>query len=379
MNIVQSGTMFMIYDDSVKTYDKLPVGAYEVGCGKMTGFFLKTRNDFKVTEKVYGNHSEKVDKVLKSFQLADRNFGLILSGQKGIGKSMFMRVLAERAGNLGYPVIVVNGYIPGIDSFLGSIEQEVIVLFDEFEKTFRQDDDHHEPQEEMLSLFDGTDGGKKLFIITCNEVRKLNTYLLNRPGRFHYHFEILPPSGEEVKEYMIDKLDHAYWDQIDKVVSLANSIYMTYDYLRAIAFELNQGYTLDEALADLNIARAQAEFNITVTVHGGIEYNAYGESMDLYSDDTKYVRAYNYTEAKDKGMPNSIWFYLTPTKVENVNGTLTYPVSEVSVRDMIDEDDFWDLEGEERRIMIEKVKKALEIKSITLKKIDKNYIQRYAV
>ena len=379
MNIVQSGTMFMIYDDSVKTYDKLPVGAYEVGCGKMTGFFLKTRNDFKVTEKVYGNHSEKVDKVLKSFQLADRNFGLILSGQKGIGKSMFMRVLAERAGNLGYPVIVVNGYIPGIDSFLGSIEQEVIVLFDEFEKTFRQDEDHHEPQEEMLSLFDGTDGGKKLFIITCNEVRKLNTYLLNRPGRFHYHFEILPPSGDEVKEYMIDKLDPAYWDQIDKVVSLANSIYMTYDYLRAIAFELNQGYTLDEALSDLNIARAQAEFNITVTVHGGIEYNAYGESMDLYSDDTKYVRAYNYSEAKDKGMPNSIWFYITPTKVENINGTLTYPVSEIPIRDMVDEDDFWDLEGEERKIMIEKVKKALEIKSITLKKIDKNYVQRYAV
>ena len=194
MNIVQSGTMFMIYDDSVKTYEKLPVGAYEVGCSKMTGFFLKTRHDFKVTEKVYGNHSIKVDKVLKSFQAADRNFGLILSGAKGIGKSMFMRVLAERAAALGYPVIVVNGYIPGIDSFLGSIEQEVIVLFDEFEKTFRQDDDHHEPQEEMLSLFDGTDGGKKLFIITCNEVRKLNTYLLNRPGRFHYHFEILPPS-----------------------------------------------------------------------------------------------------------------------------------------------------------------------------------------
>ena len=129
MNIVQSGTMYMIYDDSVKTYSELPVGAYEVGFNKMTGFFLKTRNDFKVTEKVYGNHAEKVDKVLKSFQLADRNFGLILSGQKGIGKSMFMRVLAEKAGALGYPVVVVSDYIPGIDDFLASIEQECVVLF----------------------------------------------------------------------------------------------------------------------------------------------------------------------------------------------------------------------------------------------------------
>ena len=377
MNIVQSGTMFMIYDDSVKTYDKLPVGAYEVGCSKMTGFFLKTRHDFKVTEKVYGNHSVKVDKVLKSFQAADRNFGLILSGAKGIGKSMFMRVLAERAATLGYPVVVVNSYIPGIDSFLGSIEQEVIVLFDEFEKTFRQDDDHHEPQEEMLSLFDGTDGGKKLFIITCNEVRKLNTYLLNRPGRFHYHFEILPPSGDEVREYMIDKLDPAYWEQVDKVVALANSIYMTYDYLRAIAFELNQGYPLDEALADLNIARVNAEFDIIITMHGGVEYKTYGEPMDLYSDEPRGIRAYNYN-AKE-GMPRSVWIRITPTKVENVNGVLTYPVSEIDVRNMIDEDDFWDYEGEERQIMIDKIKKAIEPKSITLRKVDKTYIQRYAV
>lgn len=378
MNIVQSGTMFMIYDDSVKTYSELPTGAYEVCFSKMTGFFLKVRNDFKVTEKVYGNHSIKVDKVLKSFQLSDRNFGLILSGQKGIGKSMFMRVLAERAGGLGYPVIVVDNYIPGIDNFLSSIDQECVVLFDEFEKTFRQDDDHHEPQEELLSLFDGIDGGKKLFIITCNEIRKLNSYLLNRPGRFHYHFEIMPPTGEEVRDYMIDKLDPAYWDQIDKVVALANSIYMTYDYLRAITFELNQGYPLDEALADLNIARASAEFDITITMHGGVEYKAYGESMDLYSDDSKGIRLYNY-QTKDR-MPRSIWISITPTKVENINGILTYPISELpDFSSMVDEDEYWDLDGEERQITIDRVKNLLQVKSITLKKIDRSFIQRYVV
>lgn len=370
--------MFMIYDDSVKTYSELPTGAYEVCFSKMTGFFLRVRNDFKVTEKVYGNHSIKVDKVLKSFQLSDRNFGLILSGQKGIGKSMFMRVLAERAGGLGYPVIVVDNYIPGIDNFLSSIDQECVVLFDEFEKTFRQDDDHHEPQEELLSLFDGIDGGKKLFIITCNEVRKLNSYLLNRPGRFHYHFEIMPPTGDEVRDYLIDQLDPAYWDQIDKVVALANSIYMTYDYLRAITFELNQGYSLDEALSDLNIARASAEFDITVTMQSGAEYRSYGEAMDLYSDDSKNFRLYNY-QAKDR-MPRYIWLNMTPSKVENVNGTLIYPASEFpSFLQMIDTDEFWDLEGEERQAAIEKTKSLLQIKSIVLKKVDRNFIQRYVV
>lgn len=377
MNIVSSGSRFMVYGDDVQTFKELPVGAYEVHASQMMGFYLTKRNDFQVTEKVYGNHAIKVDKVLNSFKLSDRNFGLILSGQKGIGKSMFMRVLAEKASSLGYPVIVVSSYIPGIDGFLGDIDQEVIVLFDEFEKTFRQDDDHHEPQEEMLSLFDGTDGGKKLFIITCNEVRKLNSYLLNRPGRFHYHFEIMPPSGDEVREYMVDKLDPQYWDQVEKVVALANSIYMTYDYLRAIAFELNQGYSLDEALGDLNIARAQAEFDITLTLHNGHEYKTYSESLDLYSDEAKGVRVYDY-QAKD-GMPRSIWFSIIPTKVENVDGVLSYPIDEVNIRDMIDEDDFWDYDGEERQKIIDRVKKMLEPKSITLRKVDKSYIQRYAV
>lgn len=286
MNIVQSGTMFMIYDDSVKTYSELPTGAYEVCFSKMTGFFLKIRNDFKVTEKVYGNHSIKVDKVLKSFQLSDRNFGLILSGQKGIGKSMFMRVLAERAGGLGYPVIVVDNYIPGIDNFLSSIDQECVVLFDEFEKTFRQDDDHHEPQEELLSLFDGIDGGKKLYVITCNRVSGLNEYFLNRPGRFHYHFILSTPTGDEVREYMEDNLNEDAKRYINNIVALSSMSAFTYDVLRAIAFELNLGNNLSETMMDLNIERERylsLQFKIIFT-NGVVATTREATEIDVFNN-----------------------------------------------------------------------------------------------
>lgn len=378
MNIVQSGTMYMIYDDSVKTYSELPVGAYEVGFNKMTGFFLKTRNDFKVTEKVYGNHAEKVDKVLKSFQLADRNFGLILSGQKGIGKSMFMRVLAEKAGALGYPVVVVSDYIPGIDDFLASIEQECVVLFDEFEKTFRQDDDHHEPQEEMLSLFDGIDGGKKLFIITCNEVRKLNAYLLDRPGRFHYHFEILPPKAEEVREYMIDNLNPEYWDEIENIVTLANSIYMTYDYLRAITFELNQGYTLAETLADLNIARTDTDFDIVYIAVNGMEFKAPAYRLDVFSDREECLRAWGFS--KNTNLPSSVWFTINPSHIITENGEMTYPVDLINIDQLIDEDYYYDIEdAEEQKRLIALAKQALAPKKIIFKKIDRSFVQKYMI
>ena len=80
---------------------------------------------------------------------------------------MFARMLAEKGNKAGLPLIIVDMAIPGVADFISSISQECIVLFDEFEKIFREDskDDEH-PQEELLSLFDGVDSGKKLFVIT---------------------------------------------------------------------------------------------------------------------------------------------------------------------------------------------------------------------
>ena len=160
MNIVQSGSRLQVYGEDVQTFKEIPVGSYDVCFNKMTGFYLSTRNDLEANEdKIYGNHLEKVHKVLTSFGLSQRNFGVMLSGQKGIGKSLFARILAEESIKAGLPVITVTIAIPGIADFLASIDQEVVVIFDEFEKVFACGDDY-DPQTELLSLFDGTDGGK---------------------------------------------------------------------------------------------------------------------------------------------------------------------------------------------------------------------------
>lgn len=71
-------------------------------------------------------------------------------------------------------MIIVDCPIPGISNFLSSIEQEVVIIFDEFEKTFARNDDG-DPQVELLSLFDGVDDGKKLFVITCNDTKRLTS------------------------------------------------------------------------------------------------------------------------------------------------------------------------------------------------------------
>lgn len=246
----------MIYGEDLKTYKVLPPYTYTVSFNKMTGFSLIKSEDMEIKEKVYGSYQKKADKIINTFNHLNRNMGVILSGPKGVGKTMFSRILAVKAREEKLPLLLVDTPYPGLSDFISTIKQECIVLFDEFEKNFyaKNGDDDSSPQTSLLSLFDGLDNGKKLFIITCNDIYKLNQYFINRPGRFHYHFSFANPTPEEVEEYMKDKLDKDIAAKyLSEIVGLAELGNFTYDILRAIAFELNQGYSLSETLEDLNI------------------------------------------------------------------------------------------------------------------------------
>lgn len=287
MNIVSAGSRFMVYGEDVQTYKILPPGAYKVEFSKMTGFSLSVHNDLLVKEKMYGNSYKKADKVMNTFNHLDRNMGVILSGPKGVGKTMFARRLAELGKEQGLPLILVDAPYPGIEDFIESIEQECIVLFDEFEKTFRKaKEEEGGPQERLLSLFDGIDGGKKLYVITCNKVSGLNEYFLNRPGRFHYHFILSTPTGDEVREYMEDNLDGDARKYIDNIVTLSSMSAFTYDVLRAIAFELNLGNSLSETMMDLNIERERylsLRFKIVFT-NGVVATAREGTEIDIFNN-----------------------------------------------------------------------------------------------
>lgn len=370
MNIVNAGSRYQIYGEDVKTYKRLPLMSFEICFNKMAGFYLSSRSDLAVNEeKIYGNHEVKVNKVLNSFKHSDRNLGVILSGQKGIGKSLFARILSQKAIDEGYPVLLANTYMPGIADFISSIEQEVVVIFDEFEKNFASNVEDHagpSPQEEMLSLFDGLDNGKKLFVITCNEVDRLNVYLLNRPGRFHYHFKITYPTEEEIIEYLTDKVDEKYADGIKDIVNFSRTVNMTYDYLRAIAFELNQGYGVAETLEDLNISQtSNVRFNIAITTVNGDVYNTYGASVNLFNNpNTNHQRWYDGYASNNK----TIRYALTPDSIKIEKGMITADPKKIEV--YIDPDDFWTIEDSEKRgEAIKKAKEERVIKSVVLTKV----------
>ena len=266
MHIVESGKRYRIFNNAITTYDQLPPKTYRVDYDPDTRTFsLLEAHDFEIPEtKIYGQHLDKVKKVLNSMDKMNRNLGVILSGDKGIGKSLFSKCLGLKARKKRIPVILVNEYHEGIANFLEEIEQTVMILFDEYDKTF--DEKKHNCQAEMLSLFDGVSAGKKLFVITCNEIQSLSQYLINRPGRFHYHFRFLYPTADEIRDYMEDKLDKQYYDEIENVIAFSVRMNLNYDCLRSIAFELNNGLKFQEAINDLNIIRISQYKNIKIIV-----------------------------------------------------------------------------------------------------------------
>lgn len=266
MHIVESGKRYRIFNNAITTYDQLPPKTYRVDYDPDTRTFsLLEAHDFEIPEtKIYGQHLDKVKKVLNAMDKMNRNLGVILSGDKGIGKSLFSKCLGLKARKKGIPVILVNEYNEGIANFLEEIKQTVMILFDEYDKIFN--DKKYNCQAEMLSLFDGVSAGKKLFVITCNEIQSLSQYLINRPGRFHYHFRFLYPTADEIRAYMEDKLDKQYYDEIENVIAFSVRMNLNYDCLRSIAFELNTGSKFQEAINDLNIIRIDEYKEIKIVV-----------------------------------------------------------------------------------------------------------------
>lgn len=310
MNIVNTGDIYRIYGDALKTYDKLPTGTYTVCFDKMSGFFLSSTKNIHVDEKIYGPHEIKVEKVMRTFDAVERNLGVILSGDKGIGKSICAKLIMQQSIESGKAVVLVNNYFPGIADFLASIEQDAVIVFDEFDKTFkyiRQSDDDEDSgsggsgvQDEMLTLFDGIHQGKKLFVITCNKYRDLSEYLINRPGRFHYHFRFDYPTSIEIKDYLHDKLSECYWDQIEEVVTFAGKVNLNYDCLRAIAFELNMGVSFPNAIEDLNIIKEDPweSYIVSVILKDGTRLVNKDVTLNLFDDRDETVGFYSDTNGR---------------------------------------------------------------------------------
>lgn len=282
---VTSGNTTRVYDSSVKTSKTLAVGTYRVMFDQMSGYSLERVSTMNADgERVYGTHSRRLDRIFATYDRFDRSLGVMLSGDKGMGKSLMLRMLAGRVQEkLGLPVIIVDANTPGIATFLDTLG-ESLVIFDEFEKTFpggggRESD----AQNQFLGLFDGISTVKRLYAVTTNDIGRTNNFLVNRPGRFHYHIRFDYPTAEQVREYLEDTLPEGDAEQIEAVVHFSRRTKINFDHLRAIAFELADGSTFKEVIDDLNIKRtSDTMYKVEVLLKDGTRLHEI-DHADIFS------------------------------------------------------------------------------------------------
>jgi SpoVK/Ycf46/Vps4 family AAA+-type ATPase len=274
--LYQNSDVNVFPQDAINIKTELEPAIYEVHAS-MAGYYLTRISDnFKMPAKIYGDVNTFANRIISTY--TDRcsrhlNTGVLFSGIKGSGKTLQAKTIANNLVK-NMPVIMVNtGFGPSsLSGFLNSIDTECCVIFDEFEKNYstnnEEDRDSTAVQNGFLTMLDGTADSNKLFIFTCNDLSKVNDYLLNRPGRIFYHFKFDALSEDTLIAYANEKLNNQdYIDDLQIIKSRLDDAF-TFDIMQSIIEESNR---FNEApikfLKYMNLKSDSSERKYTVNVH----------------------------------------------------------------------------------------------------------------
>ena len=233
---MQSGDMFAPTPSRDSVLDTLPIGNYIV-VETMQGLRFQRSDAFKAPGRMYGDINQRAERILNTFMDRPRTTGVLLEGEKGSGKSQLARNISHAAYAQNIPTILINAPFcgDGFNALLASIEQPAIILMDEFEKVYC----HQEHQEQVLTLLDGMEVGKKLFVLTVNDKYRVNHYMQNRPGRIYYSLDFNGLETSFVREYCEENLNDQ--DEIENVLKIAALFKaFNFDMLKALVEEMNR-------------------------------------------------------------------------------------------------------------------------------------------
>lgn len=275
---LQSNNTYKKVEGDFSTVKAVPVGIYNIGLS-MSGWYLEKYADkFTFDYKIYGLQTEFCEHVLKTYKNTTGNFGIMLTGTKGTGKTVTAKILANY---FNLPVIIVKDMgdsNQAMIEFLSGFNFDCVLFFDEFEKNFSDKDST------ILQIMDGVynSGYRKIFLLTTNEMT-VNENLVGRPSRIRYVRRFGNLDLKTVEEYLDDALEvpEARQELIDFIDTLTIS---TIDILKTIVNEVNihgiQG-----------LMKAKEFFNVSTLEY---HYKCYrGYCSDGIFDDENLRKKYN--------------------------------------------------------------------------------------
>ena len=233
----------------------------------------KIDDTFRFNFKVYDLGCEDiVSKIIKTwtsdlFKESNKNLGVIFNGLKGTGKTIAAKLLCNRTG---LPVIVISKPVDGMLEFIQSLHFESVILIDEAEKTFREE------QEVLLKMIDGVyNDMRKLYILTTNKL-SIDENLLGRPGRIRYIKEFSNLSAKAVNEVIDDNLEDASLKE--GVLKVVDSLEIsTIDILKAIVDECN---IMGAVPSDTTLNIPKAKYRTRIISFDSLDLDSHQELKD---------------------------------------------------------------------------------------------------
>ena len=223
--------------ENIHLSDHLPVGTYTAEFNPKAGFYYQAVDNLKLPPKLYGDTTDRTERIISTFLARDRSTGVLLYGEKGSGKSLLASNISTRLrADHDMSTVLVNTPFHGdsFNQFVQSASKPQCWIFDEFEKTYNS-----EAQQGLLTLLDGMFPSHHLFILTINNKWRVDKCLTNRPGRIFYALEYGGLSVEFIKEYTLDTLRRQ--EHTDSVLRVASFFkHFNFDMLKALIEEMNR-------------------------------------------------------------------------------------------------------------------------------------------
>lgn len=304
-----------ILDSPTKQMEEIPVGVYILHRTESGRFFLnKDKENFTFDYKLYGLETSFIKRVIRTYKETLGNLGLLLNGLKGTGKTVSAKIICNE---LKLPVIVVSANLSGCHIFLNSIPQDIVILMDEYEKTFEKSPD-------MLTIMDGAmnSSHRRVFILTTNELH-VDPNLIERPSRIRYRKEFAHLNPQVVEEIIDDLLVHKQFkQQTIKFISTLEII--SVDVVKAILQEINIHEEEPEMFKDVfNVRKLDGKFNILVKN---------GEEWEELATDVSVSPRPQFSDNHDRE-----WFYINGrniggrvSKIINWNTIVITPIKDNS-------------------------------------------------
>ena len=222
----------------------LPAGVFTFQ-PTMGGWGLNRIDDrFEFPFKIYDAHDYIIERVVKFWEAKKGPLGVWLNGVRGAGKTVVAQQVAnELINRFETPVIIIRDPIP-LDAVLAELNQDVVIIFDEFEKTHDQDE-----QQQLLSAIDGLSRSShgRVFIFTTNRTDVDENYK-DRPSRIRYVWNFQRVSSVVVEGLINDLLpEHLGHLREEVLLYFENRDVLTMDVVKQV---LQEVITFEESPAD---------------------------------------------------------------------------------------------------------------------------------